>query len=119
MSNWEQQHLPGVQHLNVWVNYVDESIALGARATIISYNQLVAAPNIASFTMSRLTASPSSIGILLKFEGSTIAPSARAYNTVSAIDTTITAIDTPYAMSWNSRTAITFDSSSSPVVCNS
>jgi len=62
MSNWEQQHLPGVQHLNVWVNYVDESIALGARATIISYNQLVVAPNTNYFSMSGLGASSSSTG---------------------------------------------------------
>jgi len=97
--------------------YLSGSVALGSGATITDYNQLVVASNVTSFNMSGLAASTDSTGTILEFDlGGNIAPSAGTHNTVSAIDTAISALDAPYAMHWQSGTAQTFSSSSSPQV---
>jgi len=97
--------------------YLSGSVALGSGATISDYNQLAVASNVTSFNMSGLTASTDSTGTILEFDsGGNIAPSAGTHNTVLAIDTSISALDAPYAMSWQSGTPYTFNSSSSPQI---
>jgi len=67
--------------------------------------------------MSGLAASTDSTGTILEFDsGGNIAPSAGTHNTVSAIDTSISALDAPYAMSWQAGSSYTFNSSSSPQI---
>jgi hypothetical protein len=95
--------------------YISGSIALGEGATVSKENQLVVASNITSFNMSGLTASTGTgTGTILEFNSSgNIIPSAGTYNTVSAIDTIIAAINAPYAMSWAANDEYTYDSTQS------
>jgi len=71
--------------------------------------------NVLLFNMARLAASTCmGTGNVLEYDSaSNILPRAGTYKTVLAIDTTITSIITPNAMSWKSSTATTFSSSAS------
>jgi len=71
------------------VVYLEGSFALGSWATITGYSQPAVAPNAITFTMSGLTASTSSTGTLIEFDGGNIIP----YNTISVNETAITTID--------------------------
>jgi len=74
------------------------------------------APNVTAFNMAGLAASTGTgTGTILEFDlASNMLPTAGTYKTVASIDTAIGSINAPYAMSWNSGTPTTFDSSSSP-----
>jgi len=69
---------------------------------ITGYNQFMVVTNVTAFNMTSLAASTgTSAGTILEFDSvGNILPTAGTYKTVSAIDTVIAAIDTPYAMSW-------------------
>jgi len=74
------------------------------------------ASNVTAFNIAGLAASTGTGACtILEFDlGGNVIPTAGTYKRVASIDTAIAAINEPYAMSWNSGTASTFDSSYSP-----
>jgi len=96
-------------------NYIVGSIALGAGAKVTGYNQLMVASNVTQFNIPGLVASTgTSAGTILEFDlAGNILPMAGTYKTVSAIDTAIAAINSPYAMSWAANSEHTYDGSTS------
>jgi len=88
------------------ITYYNGSIALGASATITNYDHLMVASNVNLSNMAGLAASTlTGAGTILEFDSaSNILLLVGTYKTVAAIDTAITAINAPYAMSWASNT---------------
>jgi len=74
---------------------ISGSIALGTRAEINNYNQLMVASTITSFNISGLTPSTGSgEGTILEFDSlGNIIPSAGTYNTVSKIDAELSSLE--------------------------
>jgi len=96
-------------------SYILGSIALGSGTKITGYNQLMVAPNITQFNIPGLIAlTGTGVGTILEFDlACNMLPTAGTYKTVAAIDTTIAAINAPYAMSWVANSEYTYDTSTS------
>jgi len=79
------------------ITYYNNSIALGAGATITNYSQLMVTSNVTAFNMAGLAASTGTgAGTILEFDSDiNMLPMAGTYNTVASIDTAISAINAP------------------------
>jgi len=95
------------------LTYYSGSIALGTGATITNYDQLMVASNVTSFNMAGLAAlTGTGGGTILEFDSEgNVLPMVGTYNTVSAIDTVIAAINAPCASSWYQTTTVSLDTS--------
>jgi len=90
-------------------SYIVGSVALGAGATINSYNQLMVASNVTQFNIPGLVTSTGTGAGTINSAGK-ILPMAGTYKTISAIDTAIATIN---ALSWAANSEYTYDGSTS------
>jgi len=99
------QFKPGISSIN-------GSIGLGSNTIITEDNQFIVASNVTSFNISGLTASTGTgAGTILEFDSSgNIIPSAGTYNTVSKIDTAISALQNNSSVSTTGPFVPTFSS---------